>query len=50
MYNLKDDPNEFNNLWDDAAYTKQRANLLELLIRESMELGEASPLSTTHGP
>lgn len=50
IYNLKDDPNEFDNLWDDPGYAAQRAELLELMVREMMELSEMSPAATTHGP
>ncbi|MEE2997519.1 MAG: sulfatase-like hydrolase/transferase [Pseudomonadota bacterium] len=50
FYNLKDDPNEFDNLWDEPSKAKKRADLLEVLIRESMDMGENSPVATTHGP
>lgn len=50
MYNLANDPNEFDNLWDDPAYSETRTELLEQLVREMMDLSDMSPAATTHGP
>lgn len=50
LYNLRDDPNEFDNLWDGAGYLPKRTEMLERLSREMMDLSEMSPAATTHGP
>ncbi|MEK9682941.1 MAG: sulfatase-like hydrolase/transferase [Rhodospirillaceae bacterium] len=50
IYNLAEDPHEFINRWDDPGYTKKRSELLELMVREMMDLSEMSPSATTHGP
>ena len=44
LYNLRDDPDEFDNLWDDAASAPVKADLLERLARRMMDLAERSPL------
>ena len=50
LYDLKDDPFEMVNLWDDVAYSALRAPLMERLVRRMMDLSESSPLATHHGP
>ena len=50
LYNLRDDPLEFNNLWNDPAHAKTRAELTERLARRMMDLTDSSPLATGHGP
>ena len=50
LYNLKNDPNEFDNLWNDVASAKIQAELIEKLARRMMDLSDNSPLSTGHGP
>ncbi|MEE2655253.1 MAG: sulfatase-like hydrolase/transferase [Pseudomonadota bacterium] len=50
LYNLANDPNEFENLWDDPGYQRIRTELLERLTRRMMDLSDSSPLSIGHGP
>ena len=50
LYNLANDPNEFENLWDDPEYQRIRTELLERLTRRMMDLSDSSPLSIGHGP
>ena len=50
LYNLKNDPNEFDNLWNDGASAKIQAELIEKLARRMMDLSDNSPLATGHGP
>ncbi|MBB43647.1 MAG: sulfatase [Rhodospirillaceae bacterium] len=50
IYNLKEDPNEFHNLWNDLKYASIRSMLLEQMLREIMDGSEMSPVATTHGP
>jgi arylsulfatase A-like enzyme len=50
LYDLRSDPAEMHNLWDDpgAAHTQHR--LTERLARKLMELTDTSPLALHHGP
>ena len=50
LYDFTGDPNEMNNLWDDAKAHERRAALTEMLARKMMELADSSPLATHHGP
>ena len=50
IYNLKNDPNEFVNLWDEPDYASTKSDLLELMVNEIMNLSEMSPAANTHGP
>jgi arylsulfatase A-like enzyme len=50
LYDLANDPNELNNLWDDPQSHHQRHELIEKLARQMMELADSSPLATHHGP
>ena len=50
LYNLKNDPLEFENLWADPAHSGVRAALTEQLARQMMVLAESSPRATGHGP
>jgi arylsulfatase A-like enzyme len=50
LYDLKNDPNEFYNLWDDPGHIGVRTEMLERLSRRMMDLSDSSPLSTGHGP
>ena len=50
LYDLTDDPQEMNNLWDDPRARQRRSELTELLARRMMELADSSPLATHHGP
>jgi arylsulfatase A-like enzyme len=50
LYDLENDPLEFNNLWDDPAHALKRAELVEQLARRMMDLSDPSPLATGHGP
>lgn len=50
LYDLENDPLEFDNLWDDPAHAAKRAELVEQLARRMMDLTDSSPLATGHGP
>jgi arylsulfatase A-like enzyme len=50
LYDLSNDPCEFDNLWDDPAYVGKRAEMTERLARRMLDLADSSPLSTGHGP
>ncbi len=50
LYDLAKDPHEMNNLWDDPQSRDRRYELTEKLTRKMMELADASPLATHHGP
>ncbi|MPY69934.1 MAG: sulfatase-like hydrolase/transferase [Alphaproteobacteria bacterium] len=50
LYNLKNDPLEFENLWTDPKQRAVRAELMERLARKMIDLAESSPLATGHGP
>ena len=50
LYNLENDPNEFDNLWDDPRHKGLRTEMLERLARRMMDLSDSSPLSIGHGP
>jgi arylsulfatase A-like enzyme len=43
LYDLKNDPNESHNLWDDPTHTKIRAELSERLIQEMLQNIDHSP-------
>jgi arylsulfatase A-like enzyme len=43
LYDLKNDPNESNNLWDDPAYAKVRMQMGERLAQEMLENVDQSP-------
>ncbi len=50
MYDLKNDPNEFYNLWDVTEHKTKKEELIEQLLRRMMALADPSPLATGHGP
>jgi arylsulfatase A-like enzyme len=50
LYDLANDPDESNNLWDVSECYKLRNDLTEGLARKMMQLTETSPLATHHGP
>ncbi len=50
LYNLRIDPFELRNLWDDPSARSKRHELTEQLARKMMELADTSPLATHHGP
>ena len=50
LYDLKNDPLELQNLWEDSSAQVIRHDLIEQLAREMMELADTSPLATHHGP
>jgi len=50
IYNLKEDPFEFYNLWHDLKYASKRSELLEQMVHEIMNASEMSPAAKTHGP
>jgi arylsulfatase A-like enzyme len=44
LYDLENDPNEMDNLFEDAAHRGVRAELMEKLAYREMELADRSPL------
>lgn len=46
LYDLKADPDEMNNLFDDPAHATIRAELFERLTHRQMELVDTSPMPT----
>lgn len=46
LYDLHEDPQELDNLWDDPGYRDLRGHLLETLVREMITLSETSPNPT----
>jgi arylsulfatase A-like enzyme len=44
LYDLKNDPDELNNLWDDPASLGARAELLARMVRENIRLSDLSPV------
>jgi arylsulfatase A-like enzyme len=46
LYDLRNDPHEMDNLFDDAAHRGLRAELMEKLAYRQMELADRSPLPT----
>jgi arylsulfatase A-like enzyme len=50
LYDLRADPHELRNLWDDPSHRDNREQLLEALVHRLMAQAETSPLATHHGP
>ncbi len=50
LYNLRNDPLEFENLWDRPDHAAMRAALMEMLTRRMIALADSSPLATGHVP
>ena len=50
LYDLINDPDESNNLWDDPQSRDRRHELTERLARKMMALADSSPLAIHHGP
>jgi arylsulfatase A-like enzyme len=46
LYDLADDPGEFNNLWDDAAHAGTRAHMVERLLLTEIDHVDRIPLPT----
>ncbi len=46
IYDLENDPDEMVNLWDDAAHSDVRAELMEILARKHIALVDRSPFPT----
>jgi arylsulfatase A-like enzyme len=44
LYDLKNDPDEMNNLWDDPAALGIRAELLARMMRETIRTSDLSPV------
>ncbi len=44
LYDLKNDPEELNNLWDDPGSLAMRAELLTRMVRENIRLSDLSPV------
>jgi arylsulfatase A-like enzyme len=50
LYNLRIDPGEIRNLWNEPEAQNTRHELTEKLARKMMELTDTSPLAMHHGP
>ncbi len=50
LYDLENDPCEFDNLWHDPGRGAVRAELTETLLRRVIGLADSSPFTTGHGP
>ena len=46
LYDLENDPNEMDNLWDDPASATTKLALTERLVQKMLELSERSPRPT----
>ena len=46
LYDLADDPGEFDNLWDNPAHAKTRAQMTEKLLLAEIEHIDRVPLPT----
>jgi hypothetical protein len=46
LYDLENDPGEFDNLWDDPAHAKTRAAMTERLLLTEIEHIDRVPLPT----
>jgi arylsulfatase A-like enzyme len=46
LYDLKNDPGEFDNIWDDPAHTATRARMTEKLLLTELEHIDRVPLPT----
>ena len=46
LYDLRSDPHEMHNLWDEPASAADKLVLTERLAQKMMELGERSPRPT----
>jgi arylsulfatase len=46
LYDLKNDPDEMNNLFDDSAHAAIRADMFERLSYRQIELVDTSPMPT----
>ena len=47
LYDLEADPDELNNLWDEDEFRGIRADLLERLLRQSVQLANNAPMPET---
>ncbi|WP_028672457.1 sulfatase family protein [Saccharospirillum impatiens] len=47
LYDLKNDPGEFHNLWDNPSYSSIRSDLMECLVREEIACVDRVPLPTS---
>ena len=46
LYDLQDDPGEFDNLWDNPAHAKTRSRMIEQLLLAEIEHVDRVPLPT----
>jgi hypothetical protein len=46
LYDLEDDPNEFNNLWGEPAAADAKSEMLEMLARLEMAAIDIVPAPT----
>jgi len=44
LYDLRDDPLEMRNIYDDPSYTDTRHRLTETMLRRMIELQDRAPL------
>lgn len=44
MYDLKNDPLEITNLWDDPEYLMEKTRLLEAMVTKMTKLHDRAPL------
>lgn len=43
LYDLREDPGEFNNLWDDPEYASEKSEMRDLLLQRLMASRDALP-------
>ena len=46
LYDLKEDPDEFRNLWDDPDYREVKVRMLELLADRMADTVDPLPVAT----
>lgn len=46
LYDLSNDPDEMNNMWNDSKYSDVKAELLEKMVRKMIDHSDRSPFPT----